>query len=259
MDWVRQRREPIAMVLLVVAGLRLLVGIVAVPVLAADDAYGLFATAALFEADRTFDLLLVLVTAGVAASCVLAPATPQARSIVTLALIETAAAILVALGYGLMGLTSPSGGRWIEFAYLLFALVLPVLAVIGLLRARQATAPITSPNSGHGQGSEVAAVDAPPPAAEPPPLPAAWQPEQATGRVWTTAGEAARGGPGAGWPTQSGSTGWQPIPGSAPGSAPGSTPGSAPGSAPAQLPGSPPAAGSGGGPEPEPSPWSGPR
>ena len=251
MDWVRRRREQLAMVLLVVAGLRLLVGIVAVPVLAADDAYGLFATAALFEADRTFDLLLVLVTAGVAASCVLAPATPQARTVVTLALVETVAAVLVALGYGLMGLTSPSGGRWIEFAYLLFALVLPMLAVIGLLRARQATARVTSPNSEHDRGSEVAAVDAPPAAAEPPALPAAWQPEQATGRVWTTAGEAARGAPAAGWPTQSGSTGWQPIPGS--------TPGSGRGSAPEQGPGAPPAPGYGSGSGSEPSPWSGPR
>lgn len=204
-------REPVAVVLLVVAGVRLIAGIVAVPVLAVDDAYGSFATAAMFEAGRTFDVVLLLVAAAVAASCLLPPVTSHARLLGTLALVLTAASVLVALGFGLMGLTSSSSGRGVELAYLLLGLVAPVVVVVllfALLRlAGREPSPAPSPQ-----------VDVPLPAAapiapsHPPELPAAWQSDQATGRVWTTAGDAARGVPGGGWPAE-GNAGWQPIPG----------------------------------------------
>ena len=207
MEQWRRWREPLAMILLVVAGVRLLVGIVAVPVLA--DPYGSFATAALFEGRRSFDPVLLLVTAGAAASCLLAPATSRARVIVTVALVETALAVLAALAYGLMGLGSDSSGRGIELGYLVLGLVLPVLvlvALLALLRVAPTTTPTTAPQP---------PLEPPPPAGPPPALPAAWQPEQATGRVWTTAGDAARGAPGAGWAGEGGGAGWQPIPGPA--------------------------------------------
>ena len=131
--------------------------------------------------------------------------------IVTVALIETGLAVLVALTYGVLGLVSDSGCRGIEIIYLLLGLVLPVLASWSLL----------APAPGHGSGTPAQTappvLDAPmPPVVEPPPaLPAAWQPEQATGRVWNTAGDAARGAPGSGWPGDDGGAGWQPIPGPA--------------------------------------------
>ncbi len=203
----RRWREPLAVILLIVAGIRLLVGIAAVPVLA-DDGYGSFATAALFQAGRTFDLVLLLVTAGVAGSCLLTPATPRAKVIVTIAVIETAAAVLVSVGYGLIGLLSDSTGKGIETIYLLLGLVLPVFAVIGLLTLLRVT-PATS-TAPPVLAPPMTSVVEPPPA-----LPAAWQPEQATGRVWNTAGDAARGAPGSGWAEEGGGAGWQPIPGPA--------------------------------------------
>lgn len=195
-----------AMILLVVAGVRLLVGIVAVPVLA--EAYGSFAAAALFESRRIFDPVLLLVTAGVAASCLLSPPTARARVIATAALIESALAVLAALAYGLMGLGADSAGRGIELGYLLLGLVLPVLTVVALLGLLRVAAPTSAPQPVVGPPS-------PAPGGPPPALPAAWQPEQATGRVWTTAGDAARGAPGAGWVGEGDAAGWHPIPGPA--------------------------------------------
>lgn len=210
MEQWRRWREPLAVVLLVVAGIRLLVGIAAVPVLALDDAYGSFATAAGFEANRTFDLVLLLVTAGAAAACLLPPPSPRAKGIVTVALIETALAVLVSFGYGVMGLLSDSSGRGIELIYLLLGLVLPVLAVVALLVMLRVTALTSATQPVAGPPAPAAQLPAPPPA-----LPAAWQPEQATGRVWNTAGDAARGAPGAGWAGDDSGAGWQPIPGPA--------------------------------------------
>lgn len=222
MEQVRRWREPVAIALLVVAGIRLLIGTVAVPVLAGDDAYGSFATAAMFEADRSFDLLLTLATAAAAASCLLSPATPRARGVVVAAVIETLAGILVALGFGLMGLGSSSPGRGIEFGFLLLGLALPVVAVLGLVSMLRSTSPSVSLSSAAADGGAELSADRSstgsgstehhPPAA-PPALPAAWLPEQATGRVWQTAEDAARGAPGVGW-SDDGGAGWQPIPGS---------------------------------------------
>lgn len=207
MEQLRRWREPAAMVLLIAAGIRLLAGIVAVPVLA-DEGYDSFAIAALFQAGRTFDVVLLLGTACVAASCLLTPATPRARAIITFALIETAAAVLVSIAYGVIGLSADTTGRGIETVYLLLGLVVPVLAVIGLFALLRvaAPAPVAPP---------VLAPPLPPVVEPPPALPAAWQPEQATGRVWNTAGDAARGAPGAGWPAESPGAGWYPIPGPA--------------------------------------------
>lgn len=221
MEQLLRWREPVAVVLLVASGIRLLIGITAVPVLAAEGAYDSFASAARFEAGRTFDVVLIVVTAVVAASCLRTPATPRARAVVTVAAIETLAAVLVALGFGLMGLVSDANGRVIEFAHLLLGLVLPVVAVISLLLLRRSSAPMPRaagavPAVGTGPAAEPTAPGAALPGGQtqPAPLqPAAWQPEQATGRVWTTAGEAARGAPGASWGEDPGPSGWRPIPG----------------------------------------------
>ena len=80
MEQLLRWREPVAVVLLVAAGIRLLVGITAVPVLAAEGAYDSFATAARFEAGRTFDVVLLVVTAGSRPPACGTPATPRARA-----------------------------------------------------------------------------------------------------------------------------------------------------------------------------------
>ena len=218
MENLRRWREPVAIVLLVASGVRLLAGIVAVPVLASAAAYGSFAVSALFGAAGVADTLLLLAAAVAAAACLLAPPTPHGRTIAAVAVIETVAAVLVSLVFGLMGLTAESIGRGVEVVQLLAALVLPSVAVVlllGLLRAGPVAVippdPATPMPAVAGPPTPVPPPPAPP---APPSLPPGWQPEQATGMVWTTAGEAAAGAPASSWPAASGTVGWQPIPGS---------------------------------------------
>ena len=152
MENLRRWREPVAVALLIASGVRLLAGIVAVPVLASTQAYGSFAVSALFGAAGVADTVLLLATAASAAACLFAPPTPHGRTIAAVAVIETVAAILVSLVFGLMGLTADAVGRGVEVVQLLAALVLPSVAVVlllGLLRG----APV--------------AVSAPIPAADP--------------------------------------------------------------------------------------------
>ncbi len=219
MENLRRWREPVAVALLVASGVRLLAGIVAVPVLASTQAYGSFAVSALFGAAGVADTVLLLAAAASAAACLFAPPTPHGRTIAAVAVIETVAAILVSLVFGLMGLTADAVGRGVEVVQLLAALVLPSVAVVlllGLLRGAPVAVSAPIP------GADPAAVPPPstlpstPEPAQPPPpsLPPGWQPEQATGMVWTTAGEAAAGAPASDWPAASGTVGWQPIPGS---------------------------------------------
>ena len=219
MENLRRWREPVAVALLIASGVRLLAGIVAVPVLASTQAYGSFAVSALFGAAGVADTVLLLAAAASAAACLFAPPTPHGRTIAAVAVIETVAAILVSLAFGLMGLTADAVGRGVEVVQLLAALVLPSVAVVlllGLLRGVPVAASAPIP------GADPAAVPPPstlpstpePAQPLPPSLPPGWQPEQATGMVWTTAGEAAAGAPASDWPAASGTVGWQPIPGS---------------------------------------------
>lgn len=223
MEILRRWREPVAITLLVATGVRLLAGIVAVAVLSSDDGYGSFATAALFEGSRAADTLLLLATAAVAMWCLLSPPTPGGRTIAALALIETVAAVLVSLAFGLMGLASDAAGRGIQFVQLLATLALPAVAAVLLLALLRSapSAVLVRPQEDHPPAHS---GPVPPPAipATPPPLPPGWQPEQATGMVWQTAGEAAAGAPPTGWsvageaPQRAAAeaAGWQPIPGS---------------------------------------------
>ena len=137
MENLRRWREPVAVALLIASGVRLLAGIVAVPVLASTQAYGSFAVSALFGAAGVADTVLLLAAAASAAACLFAPPTPHGRTIAAVAVIETVAAVLVSLVFGLMGLTADAVGRGVEVVQLLAALVLPSVAVVlllGLLR-----------------------------------------------------------------------------------------------------------------------------
>jgi hypothetical protein len=218
MENLRRWREPVAVVLLVASGVRLLAGIAAVPVLASGEAYGSFAVSALFGAAGVADTVLLLAAAVAAAACLFAPPTRHGRTIAAVAVIETVAAVVVSLVFGLMGLTAESIGRGVEAVQLMAALVLPSVAVVlllGLLRA--APVAVTAPASAADPASVAPSLTSSPTPESAPPAPPSlspgWQPEQATGMVWTTAGEAAAGAPASNWPAASGTVGWQPIPG----------------------------------------------
>ncbi len=228
MEILRRWRQPVAITLLVATAVRLLAGIVAVALLSSDEGYGSFATAALFEGSRAADTLLLLATAAAAACCLLSPPTRSARTLGALALVETVAAILVALVFGLMGLASEAVGRGIQFVQLLATLALPALAAVLLLSLLRSATGTSVARAEHDRAPAVAPGEQPGPTsatppALPPALPPGWQPEQATGMVWQTAGEAAAGAPPTGWPppdqaahpAAGEAAGWQPIPGSA--------------------------------------------
>ena len=125
---------------------------------------------------------------------------PSGRTIAALALIETVAAILVSLVFGLMGLTSDAVGRGIEFVQLLAALALPAVAA-ALLLALLRSAPVTSSYPlQHEQA--LPRLPMPDQLRRPPLRPLcrpAGSPSRPPGMVWQTAGEAAAGAPPTGW------------------------------------------------------------
>lgn len=215
MDVLRRWRQPVAVILLVASGVRLLAGVLAVPVLASSDAWGSVATAALILGRYAADPLLLVATAAAAAWCLTSPPTAGARTIAAVAVVELLAAVLVSLVFGLMGLTSDAVGRGIEFVQLLAALSVPALAAVLLLALLRAVPAGSTAGASAEPPPELAQPAVMPgPAPPPPALPPSWQPDQATGMVWQTAGEAAAGAPPTGWPAAGESTGWQPIPGS---------------------------------------------
>jgi hypothetical protein len=166
-------------------------------------------------------LTLVLV------SCVLADPTPRVRTLTTIALVVVGVAFLVALTFGVMALAAPSDTSGTDTVDLLANLAVPVLALITLVRLLPATTAAQSP--GGPRPGELAGADQPalPPVPDPRYQPT-WQPDQAAGAAWSTAGDAAAGAPASGWGTPGQQGGWQyPPPVAPPGSQP---PGPPPGS-----------------------------
>jgi hypothetical protein len=218
-DSLRRWRQPVAVVLLVASGVRLLAGIVAVPVLAAADAYGSVATAALFEGSRAGDSLLLLATAAAAAWCLAAPPTSSGRVIATLAVVELVTTVVVSLVFGLLGLTADAVGRGVLFVQFLAALVLPAVAAVlllALLRAAPATSVAAVPPATSAESAALPPTVPPGTSLAPPPppdLPPSWTVDQAAGVAWQTAGDAAAGNPPTGWSAPAETAGWQPIPG----------------------------------------------
>lgn len=217
MESLRRWRQPVAVVLLVASGVRLLAGIVAVPVLASADAYGSVATAALFEGSRAGDPVLLLATAAAAAWCLAAPPAPGGRVIATLAVVELVTTVIVSLVFGLLGLTADAVGRGVLFVQFLAALVLPAAAAVlllALLRAAPATSAAAVLPATSAESSALPPATPPVPSLSPPPdLPPSWAVEQAAGVAWQTAGDAAAGNPPTGWSGPAETAGWQPIPG----------------------------------------------
>ncbi|HYP45161.1 MAG TPA: hypothetical protein VEQ66_08205 [Propionibacteriaceae bacterium] len=228
-------REPAVVVLLVVLGLRLLLGLVTFLLLArgaGDDTlahlsrgtYGdnPLALASFSLATTVLDLLTALVLVGLVASCVLWRPTPHARQLTLAALVLVSLAVVVALAAGLMWLTGVDlgMGALADFGRLMLGLPLLVLAALTLGRLLPATAIDAAAN----RPRELSQADGTQPSSPPPAeLPAAqpstqptWQPDEAAGAAWTTAGDAATGAAASGWGTSAERGGWVPQPTSQP-------------------------------------------
>lgn len=222
-------REPAVVVLLVVLSLRLLLGLVTFVVLArgaSDDTLGYLSRSAYGDnpialasfslATTVLDLLTALLLVALVASCALWRPTPHARALTLAALVLISLAVMVALVAGLVWLSGVriSAGALADFGRLVLGLPLLVLAGLVLWRLLPATAPgaaAATPrelSQAAGQRpveSSPAALPAPDPADEP-----TWQPEEASGAAWMTAGDAATGAAASGWGTSREQGGWVP-------------------------------------------------
>ena len=194
MDGLRRLREPAALSVLVVLGLQVLIAWVG-SVRYGDLRY------------RMPETLTILVLGLIVASCVLGQRTAHARTLTVLALVGSMLSILSSVT---LQLVAPVNGSlviiWLD---LVLDLVVPVLVVVGLAtllawqRAAAGTAP-QSPAIVHSAPSTPAAL----PSSQLEPV---WQPDEASGAAWYTAGDAALGAPAAGWGTPGESGGWQSI------------------------------------------------
>jgi len=201
-------REPAVVVVLTVLVLRLVVALVSFALVPPSRPSSLAVPAVASVADAgTVVVLVVLV-----GSCVLRAPTRHARQLTGAAVVVTG---LVILAYGVtagvwLGSTRREDGEWSYLALVLLALAVPVLgllALVGLLQGqRQARAAEQPREVGTGHAEEPAELEA---RVDPDQEPT-WQPDQAAGAAWLTAGDAAAGAAASGWGTPGEAGGWQP-------------------------------------------------
>lgn len=232
MQSLQRLREPAAVVLLVVLALRLLVGVVTFVDLSAggaDDtasvlsrwAYGdnSFALASFSLASSALDALTAVVLVGLLASCLLWRPTPHARTLSRDAAVVLLLGVVLSLVSALVWLTSVglSLSALVDFVRLVLAVPLPLLGAVVLWRLlperelQAATRPRELPAADaagrataqpQAVSSAVAVDDQP-----------TWQPEEAAGAAWLSAGDAATGAAASGWGTSADRGGWVPAPG----------------------------------------------
>lgn len=212
MERIQRWREPAV----VVVAAALLVRLVLVLVFAGTAArLGLNAPAeALYLASRQLsEPTLYLVLAALATCCWLAPVTRHARLLTTVALVLAGLSALLALVLAFVGYRSytPPFSQ-LDLLDRLVGLVVPLLVVslLVVLRQRTRVAAAALP-------AAASAAPAVTPAAEPEPRPdralaPTWQPDEAAGAAWLTAGDAASGRPAAGWGSPGTGDSWSPTP-----------------------------------------------
>ena len=194
MDGLRRLREPAALSVLVVLLLQVLIAWVG-SIWYDDVRY------------RMPETLTILVLGLIVASCVLGQRTAHARTLTVLALVGSTLSILSSVT---LQLVAPVNGSlvivWLD---LLLDLVVPVLVVVGLatlLAGQRSAAGTVPPSPAIVQSAPTTPAALPSSQLEP-----VWQPDEASGAAWYTAGDAALGAPAAGWGTPGESGGWQAI------------------------------------------------
>jgi hypothetical protein len=192
-DGLRRLREPAALSVLVALLLQVLITWVG-SVRYGDVRY------------RMPETLTILVLGLIVASCVLGQRTAHARTLTVLALVGSMLSILSSVT---LQVIAPVNGSLVVWLDLVLDLVVPVLVVVGLttLLAGQRAAAATAPQSpAIAQSAPTTPAALPSSQLEP-----VWQPDEASGAAWYTAGDAALGAPAAGWGTPGESGGWQAI------------------------------------------------
>lgn len=237
MQSLQRLREPAAIGLLVLLALRLLVGVVTFVVLSrggTDDtlavvsrwAYGdnSFALAAFSLASSALDGVTAVVLVGLVASCALWRPTPRARSLALAGSAVLALGVVLSLVAALVWLVGVrlSVLALADFLRLVLAVPMPLLAAVALWRMVPAVVPAKVPAHDAGPRELPSADPTSRPQAQPqvsaPVVPAddqpTWQPEEAAGAAWSSAGQAAAGAAASGWGTSADRGGWVPSVGS---------------------------------------------
>lgn len=208
MESLRRLREPVAWAAVIVLTVRVFNAIATAIVYAGREGAAGVPEAAVLISYRAVDPALVAVLTLVLLSCVLGEPTPRVRTLTTVALVVVGVSFLVALAFTVLALTSPADTFLIDAVDLLTNLAVPALALVTLVKLLPVTGPGRQPaGSSPGQltGAEQPAL---PPVPDPRYQPT-WQPDQAAGAAWQTAGDAAAGAPASGWGTPGQQGGWQ--------------------------------------------------
>lgn len=223
MESLHKLREPAAVVLLVALALRLLLAVVGLGAAWRDHATGSSLVAASGTAASTaLDGLSLVLLAVLVAACVLWRPSPHARQLRAAALVGTALSIVLFLVATAVELSAAGviAGLWADVVRVVLAVVVPLLSLVVLVRLRQGQrAEDPDVASSAGVTPSVTAEQAKPEltAAPDPGSAPVWQPDQASGAAWLTAGEAAAGAAASRWGTPGDAGGWQPQGGSASG------------------------------------------
>jgi len=222
MESLLRLREPVAWAAIIVLAVRVLNAVATAAVYAGQDGAGGVPSAATLISYRAGDSALAAVLTLVLLTCVLTNPTPHARTLTTIALVVVGVSFLVALAFAVVALASPSDTFVLDTVDLLANQAVPVLALITLVKLLSVTSPGRQPaqlTDGPAGGDQRALPPAPDPRYQP-----TWQPDQAAGAAWQTAGDAAAGAPASGWGTPGQQGGWQYPPGPGAQPPPGSQP-----------------------------------
>jgi hypothetical protein len=197
-DGLRRLREPAALSVLVVLLLQVLIAWVGSAV------YG-------SVRHRMPETLTILLLGLIVASCVLGQRTAHARTLTVLALIGSMLSILTSVTLQLVAPVTGQESLVIVWLDLGLDLVVPVLVVIGLAMLLAGQRAAASPAPPSPAIVQTARTDPAPAALPSSQLEPVWQPDEASGAAWYTAGDAALGAPAAGWGRPGESGGWQAI------------------------------------------------
>jgi len=213
MERMQRWREPAV----VVVTAALLLRLVLVAVFAAPSArLGLDrpADAAYLASRQLGEPMIFVVLAALVLTCHLQPPTRHVRTLTALALAVAGVALLLAVVLAVVGYrTYTPPFSQLDLLERLVGLVVPLLAVTGLaLLARRPPTVRAAPVPALPTAEPPAPASEPEPSRPDPELAPTWQPDEATGAAWYTAGDAASGRPAAGWGSPASGTGWQPAP-----------------------------------------------
>jgi hypothetical protein len=214
-DSLRRLREPAVVVLLVALALRLVLDVVGLAVVIDGGAgTGYPAGSAAVTGGDGLTLVVLAVLVG---GCVLWSPTRHARVLTLAAAVLAGLTVAVYVVAVVGALAGSDTGGWAAVAGAVLALVVPLLVVVYLVTLWRGQPGAASHPQLAGRAQSVTAAtpvsDEPTPALTSGPDPETapvWQPDQAAGAAWLTAGDAAAGAAASRWGTPGDADGWQP-------------------------------------------------